>query len=632
MTGGIVIAQSASAAVPVFPDNVVVFPDRDFVSIEGYQDHVGETATVTVARGVQVVGQAKGVVAAGDVAFEINHPGGVCWGAGAPANLQVTPNIVAGDKVSITFPDGSEGDTTVSSGVASDAVLDGDGVTVRITGTLGVDDNRAQIEQRIINPDMVALVGRRDVRALPGPMAPAPKGGYRSGLDIAADGSYTATYVFDTPEAARAAANAPLGERLMSWQVEDAAANRQGVTIAEFGELGGPGFGGCPAGPGDAAPQSGSVTVVPNAEKTSAQLTWSPATAAAGASPVTHYSVLALAPAVPAATNAQQAQTGFRFNADARTTTIGNLDPGRTYTFEVRAISQDGRSSAPFTVNAANASGGTQTPGAIPQLSVAPAPSSDGTPVSASSATATTTAGTQIWFAVDTAVFAGGVLTDAAQPYTGPIPITMQTTLHFAALNADNNVETVTGTYAPQTAPLAGPTGLAATAGQGQVSLKWTAAPEAASYQVRVYDAAGTEITPAPATTTSVGQVVTGLVAGTPYQFSVQSLAAGRTSPETDRVSATPTAVTDKVTVTRATWKAGDFRVAGTAGPNATVTVYRVAANGTRGAVIANTTFAADALGAYDIRARNGAAPATRPVRIIVGSSGGGFSAPVTVG
>ena len=29
---------SANAAVPTFPDNLVVFPDRDFITIEGYQD------------------------------------------------------------------------------------------------------------------------------------------------------------------------------------------------------------------------------------------------------------------------------------------------------------------------------------------------------------------------------------------------------------------------------------------------------------------------------------------------------------------------------------------------------------------------------------------------------------------
>src|SRR3954453_19146781 len=52
--GGIV----ASAAVPTFPNNITVFPNRDFVSVEGYQDHVGQTATLTVPRGAQTIGAA----------------------------------------------------------------------------------------------------------------------------------------------------------------------------------------------------------------------------------------------------------------------------------------------------------------------------------------------------------------------------------------------------------------------------------------------------------------------------------------------------------------------------------------------------------------------------------------------
>src|SRR6478752_6310531 len=72
----LVLPGVAAAAVPAFPDNVVVFPDRDFVTIEGYQDHVGETALVEVKRAGQLIGSAKGVIEAGDVAFEINHPGG----------------------------------------------------------------------------------------------------------------------------------------------------------------------------------------------------------------------------------------------------------------------------------------------------------------------------------------------------------------------------------------------------------------------------------------------------------------------------------------------------------------------------------------------------------------------------
>ena len=44
--------------------------------------------------------------------------------------------------------------------------------------------------------------------------------------------------------------------RALSWQAADAAGNRQGLTISEFGELGGPGLGGCPPGPSALAPNA----------------------------------------------------------------------------------------------------------------------------------------------------------------------------------------------------------------------------------------------------------------------------------------------------------------------------------------------------------------------------------------
>ena len=229
----LIVVLPATAAVPGFPNNVVVFPDRDFVSIEGYADHAGETATLEVSRpGVGVIGSAQAVVSGTDVAFEVNHPGGVCWGA--DTGLQVTPDIRAGDVVAITFPDGTRDETTTSSAtVTKDMTLDG--LMVTVEGTIGQDVNPAQTEQRIINPDLVELVGRRDVRATPGPLTPAPKGGYSSSLEFPTSSTFLATYVFDTAAAAATAAAADLGERAMSWQVEDAAGNRQGLTIAEFG-------------------------------------------------------------------------------------------------------------------------------------------------------------------------------------------------------------------------------------------------------------------------------------------------------------------------------------------------------------------------------------------------------------
>ena len=143
--------QGASAAVPSFPDNLVVFPDRDFVTVEGFQDHLGDIATVEVRRAGAVVGSAKSTVAAGDVAFEINHPGGVCWGA--DTSLKVTPDIVAGDVVSIAFPNGETFESTVQdAAVDTKSVLDGS--TLTVSGRIAANVNRAQFEQRVINPDL----------------------------------------------------------------------------------------------------------------------------------------------------------------------------------------------------------------------------------------------------------------------------------------------------------------------------------------------------------------------------------------------------------------------------------------------------------------------------------------------
>ena len=37
-----------NAAVPTFDvGNLVLFPNRDFITVEGYQSHIGETATIT---------------------------------------------------------------------------------------------------------------------------------------------------------------------------------------------------------------------------------------------------------------------------------------------------------------------------------------------------------------------------------------------------------------------------------------------------------------------------------------------------------------------------------------------------------------------------------------------------------
>jgi hypothetical protein len=252
----VVGASAASAAVPTAPNNLLVFPNRDFISVEGYQDHVGQLATMTVTRSGVVVGSAQAVVAVGDVAFEVNHPGGACWGDGT--GLMVTPDILPGDVASISFDGVDAGDTRIQDGyVNADAVLGTTLLpndTVLVSGHVGAGVIQDNTEQRIVDPTLTAAAGKRDVRALPGPVTRSPQGPYSSGLAFNdADHTFVATYVFDDPAVAQIAANASLGERLLSWESTDAAGNRQGVTIAEFGEVGGPGFGGCPASAFDAA-------------------------------------------------------------------------------------------------------------------------------------------------------------------------------------------------------------------------------------------------------------------------------------------------------------------------------------------------------------------------------------------
>src|SRR3954452_15956190 len=146
----------ASAAVPTFPDNLVVFPDRDFISVEGFQGHKGETATVEIKRGATVMGSAKAVVSGEDVAFEINHPGGVCWGN--DTTLKVTPDIQPGDVATISFPDRTSKDVAVRGAHASDAVQSG--LTVTVSGHIDPVINKDFVEQRIINPDLVAVIGK----------------------------------------------------------------------------------------------------------------------------------------------------------------------------------------------------------------------------------------------------------------------------------------------------------------------------------------------------------------------------------------------------------------------------------------------------------------------------------------
>ena len=619
-------AGAASAAVPEFPNNVVVFPNRDFVSLEGYSEHAGETALVEVTRpGVGLVGSAEGVVSGTDVAFEINHPGGVCWGNGTA--LHVTPDILAGDIVSVSFPDGSHDETTTSSATVTQDMVQS-GTTVTVLGTFDPTIvNPDFLEQRIINPDLVPVVGKRDVRALPGPIVPAARGGYSSGMAFPTPGHFVATYQFDTQEAADTTAAADLGERAMNWQVQDADGNRQGLTIAEFGEVGGPGFGGCPAGPADQSAPAGSASVVRTGA--TALLKWTPVTALPTADPVTGYSVEAISTPNGAG---QQTSAGLRVGVNTTQATLSGLDPAASYTFEVRSMA-GAKLSIPFRMGATDTT--------APTLTLSPQPVA-GAVVETNAVNVNSNG--QVFFTTDgSPVISGDLPSDTATLLSGnSIPITAAVTLKIAAFDQVGNNVVLEGDYRPTSValPAAAPTGLAGTAGQTSIALTWNALADSTvtGYQVSVFDNNGTKLSTQPPTTAVPRQTITGLTPGTTYQFSVAAKNQAGTGPDSSpRLTKATTPATDRITITSAKWKANDFRVVGTGDKlGAIIQLYRVNADGTAGAAIPGATAqvvaaAPPGIGDWTIRLRNTAAGPTNPGRIIAKSDGGATTGPFTV-
>jgi hypothetical protein len=632
-------ALVADAAPPAFPNNVVVFPDRDFVTIEGYQSHIGEVGLVEVTRDGKVIGSAKGTVEEGDVAFEINHPGGYCWGA--DTGLNVTPDIRPGDKVNISFNGIDAGDTIAANTYVtgdSQLVANAAGVkdTLVVRGYAGPGVNQAQMEQRIIQPDLVDTeIGRRDIRAVPGPLTPAPKGGYSSSLTFEGD-QFTATYVFQDPANALIASKADLGERAMSWQVEDADGNRQGLTIAEYGEAGGPGMGGCPAGPGDAgAPQPGAASIVRSVDKTSVSVTWNPTDPIPGAAAVTGFDVDAVQQSLSA--EGDHTVLGKRASANATHAVISGLKPDQGYDIEVRSMAGD-KMSAPYTVQAPSPTDPSDV--TAPTLTVSPANTADVNV--ASQVTLSSELNADIYYTTNgKPAVAGGLPSDTALHYTAPVVLSSQVTINAVAFDRAGNFSTFTGVYKPPVDTTPAPeavTNITGTAGQASVTLSWAApSPGVTGYGVQAY-VNGAKVG-ALRETAAKTMTIDGLTPGTEYFFTVKAKGGPGYGPESLPYGPlTPTKVTDRITIGTAKWKSGDFRVTGsgsTVGALLEVRNANAAGTGPGTTVLARgqvePPVAPETVGTFDIRARNGAAPTSNPGKVFVVSENGGVAGPFTV-
>ena len=168
--------------------------------------------------------------------------------------------------------------------------------------------------------------------------------------------------------------------------------------------------------------------------------------------------------------------------------------------------------------------------------------------------------------------------------------LTNNTTFFYvvSALNANGesvNSAQVSATPRAPTIPPA-PTGLSATAGNGQVSLTWNASSGATSYRVKRATTSGGPYTTI-ATVTGTSFTNTGLTNGTTYFFVVSALNSAGESGNSNQSSATPSQPTGTVTVTPSVnassnpwWSELDLTISNTTsltGLTITVTVQKTA-------------------------------------------------------
>jgi large repetitive protein len=243
VAAAIVVTTPAMAAAvidspPAAPLEVVVFPERDFVVTEGGPGNLA--LNFAIIRNGVTIGTASGTTDA-DGLLEVNHPGGVCWQG-------VTPNISPGDVLRVTeAANPANGYEVRTQGVTSpQAEIVGNNVVVH---GIALDDAGnplplSRVEQRIVQPEFrepPEPLEKRDIRATTG-----DGNLVRDNSPGAAPGAFIATHSGLT---AVQREKAIAGQtRVLGWQRTAANGDRLGITIFEAGEVGGPGFGGCPLG------------------------------------------------------------------------------------------------------------------------------------------------------------------------------------------------------------------------------------------------------------------------------------------------------------------------------------------------------------------------------------------------
>jgi hypothetical protein len=611
----VLLYTSIVSAIIQAPNNIICFTDRDFCTIENFVDQTGKTLLVEVNRNGAIIGSALGTVSGNDIAFEINHPGTLCWGDGT--NLKVTPDLKAGDL--ITIKDGALllGDMTIQDGFITSYSLSG--TTLTITGFVASSVVASNIEVRIVNPLLRdTTVDKQQVNAITGPLTPDV--GYSSGLEITGN-TFKATFVFDNQQSANIAGSGE-GMSLNMWQETAQNGNPQGLTVSEYGVIGGPWAASCPPSPENlVTPVINAVAVFDNLIK------WSPAQDVIGAPATTGVSVNVLRGNQVYGYRTPKTDNQVVF--DLTPLVAGDI-------IEIRSMIGTKMSDSLVTTY--------QPQDIVP--TIVSIPSNDAVNEVQTELVILQSNTNQIVYTLDGSPVLDtfNKISPTAILYYTPIHVTGPFTLRAVSFDHSGKFSTqLVGNFAPanvlpQPITVTPQTNIA----NGAISISWTKPddPTIDCFGVEIFTADGVKV----GTTRivfSTTLIITDLVPGTSYQFSVMTKNTGGFSePSPKTLAVIFPQPTDIITILTANYRANKrFRITGTGSEVATVTLYSSNADGTIGSIIfrrgTTTPISAPVICTltctFTMDVRNAAVPSTNPGRIYVKSSLGGIDGPFTV-
>ena len=608
------------------PNNIICFPERDFCVFENFIDNAGKSLLVEVNRNGAVVGSSTGVVSGNIAAFEINHPGALCWGDGT--SLKVTPDIRGGDLITIKSGALLLGDMTISNGYITSYSLTS--TTFVITGFVDSNVAPGNVEVRIVNPLLLDTpVQKRQVNAATGPLT--PNVGFSSGLEIIGT-TFKATFVFNNQQAADIAGSGE-GMSLRMWQETEPNGARQGLTISEYGEIGGPWSTLCPQGPQNiGSPVVHAVAAFGNLIK------WYPGQDIISAPETTGFSINVLRGNQVYGYRVPKTDTQVTFELTPLTT--GDIIEVRsmigTQMSDAFSITYQPQDIIPTIVSL-------PTNNAVTEVQTELVILQSGTFTEDFDKRQGTN---QIVYTLDgSAVLdANNKFSPSAILYYTPIHITGSITLR--AVSFDNTGKfspELTGKFAPPTAILpqmvVAPTTVVE---NGGVTISWTKPndPTINAFGVEIFTLDGTKVG-ITRIVSATFITITDLLPGASYQFSVMSQSVAGSSEPSPK---TPILVfpqpTDIITILTARYTTNKrFRITGAGNVAATVTLYSANEDKSIGSVIFNrgTTVPISAqvictaTCTFTIDVRNGNVPLVPPSNIYIRSSRGGVNGPFIV-